>query len=186
MWHCRYVFRTPLPRLSPLILRPEIYMNMKGAENIAMTALWHANLSAEPVTRGQWPQACNFCSLGVRHAHPSLVKMHQTEVRVELEINHSKYHELKWLPNGKSARSKAFACNWKKNSCVYSNIMNAFVAQWFTIYLIALTVWRSKYGMGHPPPVWYYTKVQYVCDTDTPPVWYSSVYQSRKFLFIMM
>lgn len=75
-----YVFRAPLPEVSRYYLRPQIYMNQNGAENVAGGVLAHV---ASPKAFEGETVLCNVCrDVNLRHIHCSKKKMHQTRGRV--------------------------------------------------------------------------------------------------------
>ena len=78
-----YVFRAPLPEISRYYLRPQIYMNQNGAENVAGGVLAQVASAAEKKAFGGETVLCNVCrDVNLRHIHCSKKKMHQGRVRV--------------------------------------------------------------------------------------------------------
>ena len=81
-----YVFRAPLPEVSRYYLRPQIYMNQNGAENVAGGVLAHV---ASPKAFEGETVLCNVCrDVNLRHIHCSKKKMHQTRGRVGMGWGH--------------------------------------------------------------------------------------------------
>ena len=77
-----YVFRPPLPPLSPAILPPNLTMNMMGAENRAGLALTHA-LNSSALIDGRLPNACGHVNWHHLHCAP---KMHATETNAAFTV----------------------------------------------------------------------------------------------------
>ena len=77
-----YVFRPPLPPLSPAILPPNLTMNMMGAENRAGLALTQA-LNSSALIDGRLPNACGHVNWHHIHCAP---KMHATEVNAAFTV----------------------------------------------------------------------------------------------------